>query len=50
MINMEDGEIIDEALVNDNSIHIIPNNVQLVSKGTVKIQTNTKIGSAFSLK
>ena len=47
---MEDDEIINEALINNNRIHIIPNNVQLVSKGTVKIQTNTKIGSGFFLK
>ena len=47
---MEDNEIIDEAFVNNNRIHVIPNNIQLISKGTVKIQINTKIASGFFLK
>ena len=42
---MEDKEIINEAFVNNNKIHVIPNNIQLISKGTVKIQINTKISS-----
>ena len=48
---MEDNEIINEALIHTNKIHIIPNNnIQLISKGTIKIQTNTKTASGFFLK